>query len=147
VTEQGGEELLDAVEEQLVQPPAGRARAQGLQLTGEGGLLSRLTKTLIDSALEGEMDDHLGYFKGDPAVRTGGNSRNGKLGKTVLSEARPVEVAVPRDRDGTFEPKLVPKYSRRLSGVEDLVISLSAKGLTTGEIGAHLADLCPYHIV
>jgi putative transposase len=142
VAARGGEdELLDAVDEQLIQQLAERARAQGLQLTGEGGLLARLTKTLVDSALEGEMDDHLGYSKHDPAGRNGGNSRNGRRGKTVLTEVGPVEVAVPRDRDGSFEPRLVPKYARRLSGIEDLVISLSAKGLTTGEIAAHLGEV------
>ena len=135
------DELLDVVDEQLIQQLADRARTAGLQLTGEGGLLARLTKTVIDAALEGEMDDHLGYSRGDPAGRNGGNSRNGRRGKTVLTEVGPIEVAVPRDRDGSFEPKLVPKHARRLSGIEDLVISLSAKGLTTGEIAAHLAEV------
>jgi putative transposase len=137
----GDDELLDAVDEQLIEQLAERAQARGLQLTGEGGLLARLTKTLVDSALEGEMDDHLGYSKHDPAGRNGGNSRNGRRGKTVLTEVGPVAVAVPRDRDGSFEPRLVPKHARRLSGIEDLVISLSAKGLTTGEIAAHLGEV------
>ncbi len=135
------DELLDAVDEQLIQQLADRARAQGLQLTGEGGLLARLTKTVVESALEGELDDHLGYAKHDPAGRNGGNSRNGRRGKTVLTEIGPVEIAVPRDREGSFEPKLIPKHSRRLTGIEDLVISLSAKGLTTGEICAHLGEV------
>jgi putative transposase len=130
---------LDAVDEQLVEQLAERARSEGLQLTGEGGLLARLTKRVVESALEGEMDDHLGYGKHDPAGRNGGNSRNGTRGKTVLTEAGPVELAVPRDRDSSFEPRLVKKRQRRLSGVDDLVISLSAKGLTHGEIAAHLA--------
>ncbi len=133
--------LDDAVDEQLVQQLADRARSEGLQLTGEGGLLARLTKRVVESAIEGEMDDHLGYGKHDPAGRNGGNSRNGARGKTVLTEAGPVELAVPRDRDGSFEPQLVKKRQRRLSGVEDLVISLSAKGLTHGEISAHLAEI------
>jgi putative transposase len=137
----GDDELLDAVDEQLIEQLAERAQARGLQLTGEGGLLARLTKTLVDSALEGEMDDHLGYSKHDPAGRNGGNSRNGRRGKTVLTDVGPVEIAVPRDRDGSFASRLVAKHQRRLSGVEDLVISLSAKGLTTGEICAHLAEV------
>jgi hypothetical protein len=142
VAREGGHDaLLDEVDEQLIQQLAEHARVQGLQLTGEGGLLARLTKTLVDSALEGEMDDHLGYSKHDPAGRNGGNSRNGRRGKTVLTESGPVEIAVPRDRDGSFEPKIVPKYARRLSGIEDMVISLSARGLTTGEISAHLAEV------
>jgi putative transposase len=135
------EDVLDAVDEQLIRQLADRARAEGLQLTGEGGLLSRLTKTVVESALEGELDDHLGYAKHDPAGRNGDNSRNGRRGKTVLTEVGPVEIAVPRDRDGSFEPRLVPKHQRRLTGIEDLVISLSAKGLTTGEISAHLAEV------
>jgi putative transposase len=135
------EDALDAVDEQLIRQLADRARAEGLQLTGEGGLLSRLTKTVLESALEGELDDHLGYATGDPAGRNGENSRNGRRGKTVLTEVGPVEIAVPRDRDGSFEPRIVRKHQRRLTGVEDLVISLSAKGLTTGEITAHLAEV------
>jgi len=136
-----GEEPLDAVDEQLIEQLADRARAEGLQLTGEGGLLARLTKTVIESALEGELDDHLGYARHDPAGRNGGDSRNGRCGKTVLTDVGPVEIGVPRDRDGSFEPQLVAKHQRRLPGVEDLVISLSAKGLTTGEICAHLSEV------
>jgi putative transposase len=133
--------VLDAVDEQLVEQLAERARSEGLQLTGEGGLLARLTKRVVESALEGEMDDHLGYGKHDPVGRDGGNSRNGTRGKTVLTEAGLVELAVPRDRDSSFEPKIVAKRQRRLSGVDDLVISLSARGLTHGEISAHLAEV------
>jgi putative transposase len=128
-------------DEQLIAQLAGRARAEGLRLTGEDGLLSRLTKVVVESALEGEMDDHLGYGKHDAAGRDRGNSRNGKRAKTVLTEAGPVEIAVPRDRESSFEPKIVAKRQRRLSGVDDLVISLSAKGLTHGEICAHLAEI------
>ena len=120
---------------------AERARAEGLRLTGEGGLLSQLTKVVVESALEGELDDHLGYGKHDPAGRDGGNSRNGRRGKTVLTEAGPVSIEVPRDREGSFEPQLVKKRQRRLTGLDDLVISLSAKGLTHGEICAHLAEV------
>jgi putative transposase len=87
------------------------------------------------------MSDHLGYSCGDPAGRNGGNSRNGRRSKALLTEIGPVEVDVPRDRQSTFEPKIVRKRQRRLTGVEDLVISLSAKGLTTGEVQAHLAQI------
>src|SRR5204862_6008301 len=76
-----------------------------------------------------------------PAGRDGGNSRNGHRAKTVITEAGPVELSMPRDRDASFEPKIVAKRQRRLTGVEDMVISLSAKGLTTGEIAAHLAEV------
>nr|WP_246224117.1 IS256 family transposase [Pseudarthrobacter psychrotolerans] len=129
------------LDEQLVRQLSERARAEGLRLTGEGGLLSRLTKMVVESALEGEMEDHLGYARHDPAGRDGGNSRNGTRSKELLTEAGPVQIAVPRDRDGSFAPQLVGKRQRRLSGLDDLVISLSAKGLTHGEICAHLAEV------
>jgi putative transposase len=132
---------LDAVDEQLIEQLAGRARSGGLQLTGEGGVLAQLTKRLVESALEGEITDHLGYDRHDVVGRDGGNSRNGHRAKTVLTEVGPVEIEVPRDRDATFEPRIVAKRQRRLSGVDELVISLSAKGLTTGEVQAHLKEV------
>lgn len=125
----------------LVSQLVAQARADGLQLTGEGGLLQQLTKIVLESALEGEITDHLGYDRHDPAGQNSGNSRNGSRPKTVLTDVGPVEVEVPRDREGTFEPQIVRKHQRRLSGVEGLVLSLSAKGLTTGEISAHLAEV------
>jgi transposase-like protein len=131
----------EGLEEQLVRQLAQRARAEGLKLTGEGGLLARLTKVVVESALEGEMDDHLGYGKHDPVGRNGGNSRNGTRSKTLVTEAGPVEIEVPRDRESACEPVIVAKRQRRLSGIDDLVISLSAKGLTHGEISAHLAEI------
>ena len=134
-------EPTGGVDEQLVRQLVDRARAEGVKLTGEGGLLARLTKVVVESALEGEMDDHLGYGKHDPAGRNGGNSRNGTRSKTLVTEAGPVEITVPRDRESSFEPKIVAKRQRRVSGIDDLVVSLSAKGLTHGEICAHLADI------
>jgi putative transposase len=130
-----------AVVDEQIQLLADRARAAGLQLTGQGGLLGQLTKRVTEAALEGEMDDHLGYSKHDPAGRNGGNSRNGQRAKTVLTEAGPVEISVPRDRDASFEPTIIKKRQRRLTGLDDLVISLSAKGLTHGEICAHLGEI------
>jgi putative transposase len=132
---------VDGVDADLVAQLVEQARTSGLQLTGEGGLLAQLTKRVLESALEGEITDHLGYDKGDPAGKNGGNSRNGVRSKTVTTEVGPVEIDVPRDREGSFEPQIVRKRQRRLSGVEDMVISLSAKGLTTGEIQAHLAEV------
>src|SRR3954471_10764110 len=131
----------NGLDEQLVGKLVEQARASGLQLSGEGGLLQRLTKLVTESALEGEIIDHLGDDRHDPAGKNGANSRNGTRSKTVLTEVGPVELAVPRDRDGSFEPQIVRKRQRRLTGVEDMVISLSAKGLTTGEIAAHLAGV------
>ncbi|MFE0731673.1 IS256 family transposase [Streptomyces antibioticus] len=130
-----------AVEQKLIDQLVEQARSKGLQLTGEGGLLQQLTKTVLESALEGEITDHLGYDKHDPAGRDGGNSRNGTRSKTVLTDIGPVEIDVPRDREGSFEPAIVKKRQRRLTGVDEMVLSLSAKGLTHGEISAHLAEV------
>src|SRR5437763_4709479 len=137
---QAGAEL-SAADERLLRELTERARTGGLKLTGEGGLLGKLTKMVIEGALEGELDDHLGYSKHDPEGRDGGNSRNGRRAKTVLTDTWPVEISVPRDRDSSFEPKIVAKRQRRLTGVDDMVISLSAKGLTHGEISAHLLEV------
>jgi putative transposase len=119
-----------------------RAREQGLSLTGPDGLLKQLTKTVLETALNQEMTEHLGHEKhGRPAAGTG-NVRNGTRAKTVLTEASgQVGIEVPRDREGTFEPQIVRKRQRRLTGVDEIVLSLYAKGLTTGEISAHFAEI------
>jgi transposase-like protein len=132
---------MDAMDEQLAARLVEQAQTEGVSLVGPDGLLQRVTKLVLENALEGELADHLGYEVGDPAGRNGGNSRNGTRAKTLLTEVGPVQLDVPRDRDATFEPKLVRKRQRRLTGVEDLVISLTAKGLTTGEVQAHLAEI------
>jgi putative transposase len=129
------------VDERLVSELVERASAEGVSLTGEGGLLQQLTRLVLEASLEGEMDAHLGYGKHDPAGRDGGNSRNGKRPKTVLTEVGPVQIEVPRDRESSFAPRIVAKRQRRLDGVDGIVLSLSAKGLTTGEISAHLAEV------
>ena len=119
-----------------------QAREQGLSLTGPDGLLKQLTKTVLETALNEEMTEHLGYEKHDPAGVGSGNIRNGTRAKTVLTEATgQVEIDVPRDRTGTFEPQIVRKRQRRLNGVDEVVLSLYAKGLTTGEISAHFAEI------
>jgi putative transposase len=118
-----------------------QARAEGVDLVGPGGLLAGLTKTVLETALEAEMSEHLGYDKHDPAGRNGGNSRNGTRTKTVLTEIGPVPIEVPRDRDGSFEPVIVRKRQRRLDGIDQLVLSLTARGLTTGEIAAHFEEV------
>jgi transposase-like protein len=128
-------------DEQLIAMLVERARSEGMQLTGDGGLLQQLTKRVLESALEGEITDHLGYGKHDAAGKNSGNSRNGTRTKTVLTDVGPVEVKVPRDVEGSFEPQIVKKRQRRLTGVDEMVLSLSAKGLTHGEISAHLAEV------
>ena len=107
------------VEQKLIDQLVEQARSKELQLTGEGGLLLQLTKTVLESALEGEIADHLGCGKHDPAGKDGGNSRNGTRAKTVLTDVGPVEVKVPRDTAGTFEPQIVRKRQRRLTGVDE----------------------------
>jgi len=119
-----------------------QARERGLSLTGPDGLLKQLTKTVVETALDEEMTEHLGYEKHDPAGAGSGNIRNGTRVKSVLTEATgQVDIEVPRDRASTFEPQIVKKRQRRLSGVDEIVLSLYAKGLTTGEISAHFAEI------
>jgi transposase-like protein len=119
-----------------------QARDRGIALTGPDGLLKALTKTVIETALDEEMSDHLGYDKHEPVGRNLANSRNGKRSKTLLTDAcGEVEVEVPRDRDSTFTAVVVKKRQRRLSDVDEVVLSLYAKGLTTGEISAHFAEV------
>ena len=121
-----------------------QARAEGVSLVGPGSPLAALTKQVLESALEVELDEHLGYEHGDRAGKAdseGRNERNGTRGKTVHTELGPVTLEVPRDREGTFEPVVVRKRQRRLNGVDEMVLSLSAKGLTTGEIADHFAQV------
>ena len=119
----------------------GQAQASGLDIDGENGLLAQLTKLVVESALEGEITAHLGYEKHEKGGSADGNARNGTRGKTVLTKGGPVQIEVPRDRAGTFEPVVVAKRQRRLGSIEDIVLSLSARGMTHGDISAHLADV------
>jgi transposase-like protein len=138
----GGARPPSAVELDAARELVRLARDRGVALTGPDGLLKALTKTVLETALDEEMSEHLGYDKHDPAGRNHGNSRNGTRAKTVLTDAAgQVQIEVPRDRDGTFEPQIVRKRQRRLSDVDEVVLSLYAKGLTTGEISAHFADV------
>ena len=118
------------------------ARARGEDLTGPDGLLKVLTKDVLEIALEEEMTEHLGYDKHAAEGRNNANSRNGTRAKTVTTPAAgEVVIEVPRDRDGTFEPVIVKKRQRRLNDVDAVVLSLFARGLTTGEISAHFAEV------
>jgi putative transposase len=142
---EGGSEMpqvLEGLELGALDGLVAQARQRGLQLTGEGGLLQELTRRILESALEGEMTDHLGagmHERVEEGPRE--NHRNGHRAKTVQTEIGPVEIQVPRDRAGSFEPQLVKKRQRRLGGIDEMVLSLSAKGLTHGEISAHLAEV------
>ena len=118
-----------------------RSRLEGVDLTGEQGLLTSMVREVLQAGLDVEMTEHLGYDRYEPQGRNTGNSRNGVYPKTVSTDVGPVELQMPRDRQGTFEPVTVPKHVRRLEGLGANVISLYAKGLTTGEIQAHLAEI------
>ena len=136
------EPAVAAIDEQgVAEQLVAQAREKGIELVGPNGLLSQLTKRVLETALEVEMTDHLGYDKHDPVGRNRGNSRNGVRSKTVLTEIGPVEIEVPRDLDASFTPTIVKKRQRRLTGVDQIVLSLSARGLTTGEISAHFAEV------
>src|SRR5918994_1530211 len=128
-------------QEQLAQQLLAQAKEHGVELVGPDGLLNQLTKRVLETALEEEMAGHLGYDKHDPVGRNRGNSRNGVRSKTVLTEIGPVAIDVPRDTDASFEPQIVKKRQRRLTGVDEIVLSLTARGLTTGEISAHFAEV------
>ena len=143
VTDRGGAERPAAavVDRALIAQLVGDAQRRGIAVDGEGGLLAQLTKLVVESALEGELTAHLGYEKHERTEDPAGNSRNGTRAKTVLTKAGPLQIEVPRDRAGTFEPVAVAKRQRRLGSIEDIVLSLSARGMTHGDISAHLADV------
>lgn len=114
--------------------------SEGLELLGPSGVLTDLTSRIMNRALAVEMTDHLGYEAGDPVGRGSGNNRNGTSKKVVLTDAGAIPVAVPRDRNGEFEPRLIPKHQRRLNGFNDIIISLVARGMSTRDVQAHIAD-------
>lgn len=126
------DDLLDALMKEYKKPE---------DLIGENGLLKELTKRLLERAMQAEMTDHLGYEKHAPAGKNSGNSRNGSHKKTVQGEFGQMQVAVPRDRNSTFEPIILPKGESRFTGFDDKIISLYARGMTTRDIQAHLEEI------
>ncbi len=118
-----------------------RAEFEGAELLGPDGLLSQVTKAVLERALEEELTDHLGYDKHDPVGRGSGNSRNGTSPKVLLTEAGAVDLDIPRDRNGNFEPKIVPKGTTRLKGFNDRIVSLYARGMTVRDVQAHLEEI------
>src|SRR6266704_1254598 len=130
--------VADMVDEPAMDAVLAQIKGDGLRLTGPGGFLSELVKAVLERGLAAEMSEHLGYGKHDPAGKGSGNSRNGAPPKTVQTEVGPIEVRVPRDRAGTFTPRLLPKNARRLGGLSDVVISLYAGGMTVRDISHHL---------
>lgn len=110
-------------------------------LIGEQGLLKQLTKALVERAMQAELTHHLGYPKNDPAGRGSGNARNGASSKTLKGDFGEVGIEVPRDRNGNFEPQIVPKHERRFTGFDDKILSMYARGMTTREIQGHLQEI------
>ena len=111
------------------------------EIVGPGGLLKQLTKALIERAMNAEMSHHLGYEKHAPAGRGSGNNRNGRSRKKVQGDFGAVELEVPRDRNGTFEPKIIPKHERRFAGFDEKILSMYARGMTTRDIQGHLQQM------
>src|SRR5262245_40095170 len=121
------------IDDELADQLLGNAAAEGVELLGPDGLLSQVTKAVLERALAEEMTGHLGYDKHDPAGRGSGNSRNGTTGKTLLTDVGAVGPAVPRDRNGTFDPQIVRKGQTRLEGFNERILALYARGLTVAE--------------
>jgi putative transposase len=130
------DQLVDAG---LLDELMARVDAGDVQLTGEGGFLPGLIKAVLERGLAAELTEHVGYEKGDPAGRGSPNSRNGTTPKTIATEVGDIGLDTPRDRAGTFEPRLVPKGARRVGGLDEMIISLYAGGMTVRDIQAHLA--------
>ena len=128
------------IDDDLIDKLMAQVDAEGVELLGPDGVLTDLTKRIMERALDVERSDHLGYERGDPAGNGSGNSRNGTSPKTVLTDAGAIPLDVPRDRNGTFEPMLVPKHQRRLEGFNELVCSLVAKGLSVRDTIKHLYE-------
>jgi putative transposase len=110
-------------------------------LIGQNGLLKQLQKRLLEKAMGAELTVHLGYDKHDPAGKNSGNSRNGSSPKTLKGEFGNLPLAVPRDRNGTFEPQIIPKGQRRFEGFDQAILSLYSRGMTTREIEGHLLEI------
>lgn len=124
----------DAVPDELVDELMAKVKAEGIELLGDGGLIAQFSKRILERALDEELTDELGYERGDPAGRGSGNSRNGTTPKRVLTEIGAVDLDVPRDRNGAFDPKIVPKGVTRLKGFNENVIALYAQGMSTRDI-------------
>jgi len=133
--------VVPLVSDEVLDELMARADAEGTELLGPDGLLNHLTKAVLERALDEELTDHLGYDKHDPVGRGSGNSRNGTSAKVLLTEAGAVDLDVPRDRNGDFEPLIVPKGTTRLKGFNDRIISLYARGMTVRDVQAHLEEI------
>jgi putative transposase len=139
--EVAGKRLSEVFSPTMIDALLADAESSGTPLDGPEGLLNRMAKAVLERALAEEMTDHLGYASGDSDGAGSGNSRNGTGTKTVSTVHGAVELQVPRDRNGTFEPRIVPKHARRLSNINDMILSLYSRGMTTRDIEAHLLEV------
>lgn len=140
-SDEAARRLVEALSDEAIDNLLADAESSGTPVDGVDGLLNRLTSRVLERALETEMTDHLGYESGDSAGRGSGNSRNGYSAKKVATTAGNVDIKVPRDRHSKFEPQIVPKHARRIGAIEDMILSLYARGLSTREIEAHLKEV------
>lgn len=140
-TEELGREGLPVIDDAMLDRLMAQVDAEGLELLGPDGILTELTSRIMNKAMEAELTDHLGYEKGEVAGWGSGNVRNGSYPKTVLTDAGGIPISVPRDRNGSFEPQLIPKRQRRIAGFNDLVIGLVARGMTVRDVQAHIAEV------
>lgn len=136
-----GPDVSPLVTEEMVDELMTRVEESDGELLGSDGLISEMTKKVLERALDTELTDHLGYEKGDPGGRGSGNSRNGTTPKTVHTDVGTIPLDVPRDRNGDFEPRIVPKGSTRLKGFNERIIALYARGMTVRDVRAHLAEI------
>jgi putative transposase len=139
--EEASRRLAELVAPEAIDRILADSKVSGTPLDGPDGVLNQLTKAVIERALGAEMDDHLGYARHDRSGRGAGNSRNGYSAKTVTTSNGPVRLDVPRDRNGEFEPRIVRKHQRRLGQVDDMILSLYARGMTTRDIRSHLREV------
>ena len=140
-SEKMSELVRPVIDDELVDRLMAQVDAEGLELLGPEGVLTELTSRILSRGLDVELTGYLGYEKGDPAGWGSGNNRNGSYEKMVQTDAGTVPVEMPRDRNATFEPLLIPKHQRRLSGFNDLVMSLVARGMTTRDTRDHLQEI------
>jgi len=139
--EAAAQRLSELLDSERIDALLADAEAAGVAIDGPDGLINRMIKAVLERGLEVELADHLGYDRGDPAGAGSGNSRNGFTSKTVITTAGQTRIDVPRDRNSTFEPQLVPKRKRRLGSTSEMILSLYARGMTTRDIKAHLAEV------
>jgi putative transposase len=140
-TDEAARRLAQALDPSVIDSLLADAQASGTPIDGVDGLLNQMTKAVLERALQGEMSHHLGYDRDDPAGAGTGNSRNGASTKTVSTTTGPVTIRVPRDRNGEFEPKIVPKRKRRVGQIDELVLSCYARGMSTRDIESHLLEV------